>query len=88
MNINAYVQFAPLPTMLGTMLFAFLLAFTQKLNSCGVHQQVQSRLAACVRHLHIQIKLSPAQRAEVGHWPGKAAQLQYRLHQACGLPEC
>ena len=49
---------------------------------------MQSRLAARVRHLYIQIELAPAQRAEVRHRPSKPTQMQHRLGKTRGLPQC
>lgn len=49
---------------------------------------MQSRLAACVRHLYIQIELAPAQRAEVRYRPSKPTQMQHRLGKTRGLPQC
>jgi hypothetical protein len=68
------------------MLFVFPLAFAQELDPCRVHQLVQPCLAVCVRRLNIQLKLLPAQRAEVRYRPCKATQLKLRLQQARGLP--
>ncbi len=49
---------------------------------------MQSRLAACLRHLYIQIELAPAQRAEVRYRPSKPTQMQHRLGKTRGLPQC
>lgn len=69
------------------MLFALPLTFTQELDVCGINQQMKPCLAACVRHLRIQIELAPAQRAEVRGRPSKPTQVQHRLNKTCGLPQ-
>ena len=68
-------------------LFAFPLAFTQELDTCRINQKAQACLTAGVRNLDIQISLPPAQGAEVWNGPGKATQLQHRLHQASSLSQ-
>lgn len=49
---------------------------------------MQACFAAGIRNLDIQISLPHAQGAEVWSRLCKAAQLQHRLHQACGLSQC
>ena len=85
MSVHADVQLAPLPTALRPKLFAFPFTFAQKLDACGIHQQMQANRTALVAHLHVQAKLSSAQGAVVGHWPVHTRQAQQRLHQTALL---
>ena len=58
------------------MFFALLFTLAQKLDTGGVHQLVQACWAACVRHLNIELTLTPAQGAVVGYGPVQTGQSQ------------
>ena len=51
-GINTYVYLAPLPSLLCTVLFCLPFAFTDELDTCTVHQQVQTILAGAVAYRH------------------------------------
>ena len=83
--VDAQVDLAPLTPVLGTMLFAFALAFAKELHACAVHQQLQRRLARLVAQLDLQGLLASADRAEVRYRPVQLGQSQQACEPCPGL---
>lgn len=88
LRIDAQMHLAPLPTVLGTVLFALPFIFAQELDAGAVHQQVQRAGAGSVGQLHPQRLLAPTHGAVVGHPPAQVCHAQQALHKAQALAQC
>ena len=85
--VDPEVDFAPDPPFGTAMLARIPLAFTLDLDAGAVDQQVQRPLRAAIRDVHGQGLLAAGQRAEVGHCPVQADQLQQALDKPGRLPK-
>ena len=87
LGVNAQVYLAPLVAVHGPVLFALAFAFTQKFDSCAVHQQVQRRGAGAVAQVNLQGLLAAAHGTVVWHGPIEPGQFQQTLHHAQAVPQ-